>query len=141
KDCQWVNNAVAIQPNGRLRKGQQVELAKGFAEITFDSGAQVLLQGPALLDINSAWSATLKRGTLKASFPPEAMGFSISNSTVEVVDLSTEFTMFADAGGTAADVLVLKGEVEAAPRTPANQQPFVLREKDYRRFAASGVSL
>ena len=81
-----------------------------------DSGAQIVLQGPAALDVNSAWSATLNRGTIKASLPPEAMGFSIQNPTVEVVDLGTEFTMFADAGGASTDVLVLKGEVEAAPR-------------------------
>ena len=61
----------------------------------------------------------------------------IPNSTVEVVDIGTEFTMIADVGGTAADVLVLKGEVEAAPKSTGDQQPFVLREKESRRFAAS----
>jgi hypothetical protein len=81
-----------------LRKGQRVELAKGFAEITFDSGAQVLLQGPASLDVNSAWSAMLHSGKLTASLPPEAAGFSISNQSVKVVDIGTEFTMVADTG-------------------------------------------
>lgn len=89
--------------------------------------------------MNSAWSATLNHGTLKASLPPEAMGFSISNSTVEVVDLGTEFTMFADASGAATELLVLKGEVEAAPTATANQPPIVLRENESRCFAASGV--
>src|SRR5256714_4858880 len=138
KDCRW--SGEPVPPGGRVRKGQQVRLASGFAEITFDSGAQVLLQGPASLDVNSAWSATLNHGALKASLPPEAMGFSISNQTVEVVDLGTEFTMFADSGGAAADVLVLKGEIEAAPRINADGQSIVLREKESRRFAASGVS-
>src|SRR5439155_10403626 len=72
--------------------------------------------------------------------PPEAMGFSIQNPTVEVVDLGTEFTMFTDASGAATDVVVLKGEVEAAPRTPADLQPVVLRERESRRFASSGIS-
>ena len=140
KECHWDGPSSGIAPGGRLRKGQHVALTSGFAEITFDSGAQVLLQGPASLDVNSAWSATLNHGSLKASLPPEAMGFSITNPTVEVVDLGTEFTMFADAGGASTDVLVLKGEVEAAPRHPADQQPIVLREKDARRFASTGVS-
>ncbi len=139
KECEWLDHAV-IPPNGRLHKGQKLNLAKGFAEITFDSGAQILLQGPASLDINSAWNATLNRGTLKASLPPEAMGFAINNPTVEVVDNGTEFTMFTDASGAATEVLVLKGEVEAAPKTPAEQQPIVLREKEARLFANSGVS-
>src|SRR4051812_26590346 len=140
KDYEWAAGATPIAPRGRVHKGQQVELSKGFAEITFDSGAQVLLQGPALLDVNSAWSATLKHGKLTASLPPEAMGFSISNPTVEVVDIGTEFTMVADAGGAATEVLVLKGEVEAAPRNTEDQQPIVLREKEARRFATSGIS-
>ena len=140
KDCQWASKALSVLPGGRLRKGQQLQLAAGFAEITFDSGAQVLLQGPASLDINSAWSAVLNHGALKASLPPEAMGFRISNPTVDVVDLGTEFTMFADSAGSAAEVFVLKGEVEAAPRSTPDQQPIVLRERESRRFASTGMS-
>lgn len=140
KGCQWANSNLAVLPGERLHKGQRLELAKGFAEITFDSGAQIVLQGPASFDVKSAWAATLNHGTLKASIPPEAMGFSISNPTVEVVDLGTEFTMFADAIGAATEVLVLKGEIEAQPNATSDQQPILLREKESRRFATSGVS-
>jgi hypothetical protein len=140
KECQWAGQDFSVQPGERLHKGQRLELARGFAEITFDSGAQIVLQGPASFDVQSAWAATLNHGTLKASIPPEAMGFSISNPKVEVVDMGTEFTMFADAIGAATEVLVLKGEVEAQPSAAANQQPIVLREQEARRFAASGVS-
>lgn len=140
KDCQWADGGASIDSSGRFRQGQRVELLKGFAEITFDSGAQVVLAAPASLDINSAWSATLNRGTLKASLPPEAMGFSIANPTVEVVDLGTEFTMFADASDATTEVLVLKGEVEAAPKTTPDQQPIVLKAKESRLFATTGVS-
>jgi hypothetical protein len=139
KECQWVATSVSAQPGGRLYKGQKLELAKGFAEITFDSGAQVVLQGPASLNVESAWAATLNHGALNASIPPEAMGFSISNPTVEVVDMGTEFTMFADASGAATEVLVLKGEVEAQPE-PAQQQPIVMREREGRCFTRSGIS-
>src|SRR5207249_9825438 len=38
------------------------------------------------------------------------------------------------------EVLVLKGEVEAAPHPSEDSQRIVLREKDARRFATSGVS-
>jgi concanavalin A-like lectin/glucanase superfamily protein len=140
KDCEWVDAASVVQPGGQLHKGQRVELAKGYAEITFDSGALVVLEGPVSLDVNSAWAATLNQGTIKASVPPEAMGFSISNPNVEVVDLGTEFTMNSDANGV-AEVLVLKGEVEAQPSIAGDRQPIVLREKESRRFASSGVSV
>ena len=137
KDSAWRSGALA--PGARLGKNQRLELAAGFAEITFDSGARVTLEGPALLEITSAWDGTLHRGTLKANVPSEAIGFRISNPAVDVVDLGTEFTIIADGKG-AAEVLVLKGEVEAAPRTSADQPTILLRENESRRFASSGVS-
>ncbi len=138
KDTRWTSTHHALKPGEHLRKGQRLELAAGRAEITFDSGARVVLEGPASLDINSAWDSTLLRGTLTASVPPEAIGFRIANAAVEVVDLGTEFTMVADANGS-TEVLVLKGEVEAAPRTDGNDKTILLRENDSRRFARSGV--
>lgn len=137
REAQWTG--VAPQPGDRLHRSQRLELAAGLVEITFDSGARVVLEGPASLDINSAWDGTLRRGTLKASVPLEAIGFRIANSAVEVVDLGTEFTMIADGRG-AAEVLVLKGAVEAAPRADPEAEPILLRENESRRFASSGVS-
>lgn len=136
KDARWTT--PALRPGERLEKNQRLELSAGLAEITFDSGARVTLEGPASIAIASAWDSTLHRGTLKASVPPEAIGFRISHSAVEVVDLGTEFTMIAD-GRDVAEVLVLKGEVEAVPRA-GRPEPVLLRERESRRFAASGVS-
>jgi len=138
RQCEWEVGASPAPGDG-LRRGQLLKLAKGFAEITFDSGAQVVLEGPAALEISSAWDTTLRRGVLKASVPPEAIGFSINNEAVEVVDLGTEFTMIAYAGG-AADVLVHKGEVEATPRSGPALDSLLLRENEARRFEQSGVS-
>jgi hypothetical protein len=89
--------------------------------------------------LNSAWHATLRKGTLKASVPKEAIGFRVINASVEVVDLGTEFTMMADGHG-AADVLVLKGMVEASSRDEAGQRTIVLYEKQSGHFAPSGFS-
>jgi len=139
KDCLWRDPAFSAEPGKQIRKGQQLDIASGFAEVTFDCGAKIVLEGPASLHVDSAWKATLDRGTLKASLPPEAMGFKITSSTVDVVDNGTEFTMFSDAAGAATEVLVLKGEVSAWPRLPADQA-VVLRQKDSRRFATSGMT-
>jgi hypothetical protein len=81
----------------------------------------------------------LRRGALKASVPLEAIGFRVSSPAVEVVDLGTEFTMIADSRG-AAEVLVLKGEVEAAPRGAAEADTILLRQNEARRFEAGSVS-
>jgi hypothetical protein len=139
KDCRWAG--PALQPGEELHRGQQLKLQSGFAEITFDCGAQVMLEGPATLDLASAWEAALQRGTLKASVPAEAVGFRVSNASVNVVDLGTEFSMVSDEGG-ATEVFVLKGAVETTARdaTGNEQRPEVLREKQARRFAHAGGS-
>jgi hypothetical protein len=122
-----------------VNPGDKLDLAAGYAEITFDSGAQIVLEGPAVCEVNSAWDVTLRRGTLKANVPHEAVGFRVSNPAVKVMDLGTEFTMIADGAG-AADVLVLKGEVEADPGASDDQETIFLRARQSKRFASSGVS-
>ncbi len=136
KDCQWVG--VALQNGDEFTSGQRLELKAGFAEITFDSGAQLVLEGPATLDLRSAWEAELQRGTVKANVPTEAIGFRLANAEVEVVDLGTEFSMTADGGG-ATEVFVLKGAIEVQPRNGAKTKT-VMREKQARRFAKLGGS-
>ncbi len=135
KNCVW-RGATKFQPGDPVRRGQQVDLAEGIAEITFDSGAQVKLEGPAVLDVVSAWEATLQSGGLKATVPPQAIGFRVHHQSVEVVDLGTEFSMVAEAGG-AAEVHVLKGAVEVSPVNEEENAPSVLRENETRRFGKS----
>ncbi|MDR3405617.1 MAG: FecR domain-containing protein [Chthoniobacter sp.] len=139
KDCRWSGSPV--ETGEELHRGQQLKLESGFAEITFDCGAQITLEGPAALDLESAWEAVLQRGTLKASVPTEAVGFRVSNPSVNVVDLGTEFSMVADEGG-ATEVFVLKGAVETTARDASGneERPVVLREKQARRFARAGGS-
>jgi ferric-dicitrate binding protein FerR (iron transport regulator) len=137
KDCHW--SGTALKPGDDLHSGQRLKLDAGFAEITFDSGAQVTLEGPAVLDLHSAWEAVLQRGTLKANVPTEAVGFRVTNPSVNVVDLGTEFSMVADEAGS-TEVFVLKGAVETTALDAAGHEarPVVLREKQARRFARAG---
>ncbi len=138
KDCKWIGAAPA--PGDDFARGRHLEIESGFAEVTFDSGAQITLTGPATLDVRSAWEAELQRGTLRANVPPEAVGFRVINAAVEVVDLGTEFSMTAEEGG-AAEVFVLKGAVEVQSHGENGEQPrSVLHEKQARRFAKAGVS-
>ena len=137
KDCQWEGGTFA---NGdEVAAGQELELKAGLAELTFDSGAQLVMQAPARLSVRSAWEAELKRGTVKANVPQEAIGFRVVNAAVEVVDLGTEFGVTAHEDG-AAEVFVLKGAVEVHSRDAAGQRQgkSVLREKQAKRFAKAG---
>ena len=134
KDCEWSGKNVS--PGSTLTAGQKLELTKGTAEITFDSGAQVTLDGPTCLVVSSAWDASLESGSLKASVPTEAAGFRVNNPSVEVVDQGAEFSIIADASS--AEVLVLKGTVEAAPHNAV--QSVMLRSQESRRFDVQGIT-
>jgi len=138
-DCRWAGSETALEPGDQLRGGQQVELAKGIAEITFDSGAQITLEGPAALSIDSAWEATLKRGKMTVEVPHEAIGFRATSATVDVVDLGTEYCMLVDKDGE-TDVGVLQGSVQATPRgAPGRDEtPLILRQRRARRFSHTG---
>jgi hypothetical protein len=139
KNPAWEDDAEGLSGGDFLRRGQRLKLASGIVELTFDSGAVVTLQGPALFDVNSAWDSTLRRGALKAHVPSQALGFRIANPAVEVVDLGTEFSMVADSEGF-ADVFVLDGEVEAMPRGNEDSEAIRMHANESRRFALSGSS-
>lgn len=132
KDCVW-SGTDKPAPGAPVHRSQHLELAGGIAEITFDCGAKIMLEGPAALDAESAWQATLLRGALKAVVPPQAIGFRVHHASVEVVDLGTEFSMVADAAGE-ADVRVLKGSIEVAPTNGEDAAPTVMKESESRRF-------
>lgn len=139
KGVTWAEGSSPLAVGTFLRRDSCLNLSQGFAEITFDSGAVVLLEGPAELDLNSAWNSTLRRGALTANVPPQAVGFRVSNPVVDVVDMGTEFSMIAEEQG-AAEVFVLTGEVEAVPAGQDEQDSLLLRANESRRFASSGVS-
>jgi ferric-dicitrate binding protein FerR (iron transport regulator) len=137
--CRWEGSSIAL--GDELHSGQQLDLVAGAAEITFDCGAQIVVEAPASVEVTSAWNAVLRRGTLKAVVPAQAVGFRVANPAVEVVDLGTEFSMVADEqGGT--EVFVLKGAVETTSQvgSQVDRKRLVLRERQARRFARSGVS-
>jgi ferric-dicitrate binding protein FerR (iron transport regulator) len=137
KDCAWQGKALGL--GDEVRPGQRLRIASGFLEVSFDSGAQLTVEGPAELEATDAWQAALRSGSLRANVPAESAGFRVTHPSVEVVDLGTEFTMAVDERGE-AEVFVLKGEVEAHPRGAAHPAAMLLRERESRHFARAGVS-
>ncbi len=95
-----------------IRAGRTVELLGGLAELQFASGATVLLQGPARLEVLSARAAKLRAGRLAARVPPGAEGFEILAPSGRVIDLGTEFGLAVAEDGT-AEVHVFDGKVQA----------------------------
>jgi ferric-dicitrate binding protein FerR (iron transport regulator) len=97
--------AGAPLPPGRLR------LRSGLAHIEFYSGATVILEGPADLELISATAAFCARGKLRATVPPQAQGFTITTPKLDLVDRGTEFGLQVGAGDQ-TEVHVFRGKVE-----------------------------
>lgn len=115
QDCQW--DDAGQRPGRDMGAGKELHLARGLAEIEFDGGARVILQGPAGLRLETGRSARLLKGTLTARVPPGAEGFTVLTPHNKVVDLGTEFGLSVDDAG-AATVRVFTGRVVAYPLVP-----------------------
>lgn len=109
QNCTWAGG----EPPTDLRPGKVVAIDRGLAEFRFQSGARVVLEGPARLELLSGNSARLHRGKLAARVDGQ-VGFVVLSPQGKVTDLGTEFGVaVSDAGAT--DVHVFAGSVEVVP--------------------------
>ncbi|MBI1246665.1 hypothetical protein GC197_02330 [bacterium] len=92
-------------PPGKLK------LLSGGLQIDFFSGATMLIEDAAEVDLVSAWEAHCVDGKVTMHVPPPAIGFRLLVPGMEVVDLGTEFGV--DVQGDASALHVFDGEVEA----------------------------
>jgi hypothetical protein len=111
QNCKW---ADGVEPAGNMLPGRTLTIERGLAEIRFQCGARVVVEGPARLELLSAKSARLLHGKLTAKVPEAAAGFHVLSPQAKVIDLGTEFGMAVSDNG-ATDVYVFEGKVEAQP--------------------------
>jgi hypothetical protein len=124
-DRQWqLGDAVSAGP---------LHLAAGSAQLSFVSGAKVVLTAPAEAEVLSPSRLFLRSGSITPFVPAEARGFTVICPSGEVVDLGTEFSMKVGPDGK-ADVYVIDGEVDVA----AGHGPAIER---LRLTQGSGTSL
>ncbi len=82
----------AVEPD-KIIHNSEYHLISGLAEIEFNDGAKVILEGPLEIKLESANGAFLKQGKLVAYIPSQAKGFTLRAPNVEYVDLGTEFAV------------------------------------------------
>lgn len=110
-DAVWsgdLNVAVGMAvPQGPIR------LVSGAAQVAFESGALVTLNGPAEIEVLGSNRLFLRSGRIVPFVPPAATGFTVVSPTGEVIDLGTEFSVNVDPSGR-TDVYVLEGHVDVS---------------------------
>lgn len=103
---------------------QWLRLKSGAVQIDFNSGAQMVLEGPASLELVSAEEARLEFGKLSAHVPEPAHGFKVYTTDVTVTDLGTAFGL-ERVPAQPVKVEVFEGKVEVA--TDSTNAPEIVK--------------
>ena len=107
----WAKSSDGNLSSRSLFTGDQLVLRSGLAEVTYATGARVLIQGPATYDILGRNSGHLHAGQLGARVESEqAKGFIVQTPTVVVEDLGTEFLVRV-RGDLTTELHVVEGKV------------------------------
>ena len=109
--AKWAQRSWRPLGLDHLTTGRRLELSEGLAEVTFNSGARVALEGPAVFTVLGENSAELASGRLSAEVPESAIGFVVETPNGPIVDFGTEFGVEIGDSNESA-VHVFKGEVE-----------------------------
>ena len=154
-DCRW-KNTKAEPLSDQVVLGERFVLVSGLLEITYASGAKVLLQGPMTYEAESnggylsVGRLTGKLEKQVASEKPQAASnpqssipnpFVINTPTIVVTDLGTEFDVDVQPSG-GVDVCVTRGSVETSRVARLGAAPIKERfvAGDAIRFASAAAS-
>jgi len=116
--CRWAEGQRPLLNKSGLLAGEEIHLQSGLLQITFGSGASVILEGPAMLVVDARGAGSLQHGKLVATVPRQAIGFTITTPSARIVDLGTKFGVAVD-GNRETKVFVLKGSVAVSSPAPS----------------------
>ena len=112
RDCRWSSPGVDTGFGASLLAGQELDLDQGLAEITFENGSRLVLEGPSRFLVPDADRAKLIAGRLSAAVPETAVGFCIETNRVAVSTAGTQFGLVANGDGT-NELHVFDGPLQA----------------------------
>lgn len=115
------DNRPAPDPGTPLTTGGRVRLTSGAVEIKFDSGAVAVVTAPAQFRITDRNAMALESGSLAASVPPPAVGFSVIAPGLTVIDQGTNFGVRTRENDAATEAAVFEGKVDALATNAARE--------------------
>lgn len=110
-DAEWGDCTLPTAIGSDLRSGR-LTIERGLTTIRFASGAELTLESPAELEIQSPLRCRLLAGTAVVEVPESAHGFTLSTPTAVAIDHGTAFAVTVDRSSQASSIEVLDGEVE-----------------------------
>lgn len=137
-DCVWQDAADIWRAGSRLLPGD-MHLRRGLARIRFDSGPDLVLEGPAEVRLESSSAATVLRGKVVFRADDVAAPFILRTPASNLLDLGTEYAVAVSAAG--EEVHVFDGEVQRTPRTvSASAEPEHLTAGQARYYEGTPAS-
>jgi hypothetical protein len=152
-DCQWAAESMGAFNGAHVPRGRKYALISGLMEVTYNTGAKVILQGPVTYEVESAVSGFLSVGKLTAKVDKDKRSaivnqkseirnrkletsnpqspipnplFVVRTPTATVTDLGTEFGVEVDKQGQTSSH-VFRGSVELRTVADNKESPTVAR--------------
>jgi hypothetical protein len=114
----WSEGASSHQLLSRVNVGERVRFDRGTMELTFDTGAQVTVFGPAEFRVASPMSMNCSLGRVTTLVGESGKGFTINTPKARIVDLGTQFGVDVSAQGD-TKVVVFQGSVDLMQNSAA----------------------
>jgi hypothetical protein len=119
-DAMWSKGATRFNHGDLLLQGSRIALDAGMAKVTFDCGAEIVLEGPCEFVAYKPMVGYLKFGKITADVPRRAFAFAILSPKIDFVDLGTSFGLSVGAQGD-TELHVFRGEVLCSRADSAEQ--------------------
>ena len=109
-DILWQNPNESVALQSHVSVGHSLQLSRGEMHLTYATGVELQLSGPADFVIGPT-GGRLLRGGVRAVVPEKGRGFTIETPNGRVIDLGTEFGVAVDDFGV-SEVNVFQGMVD-----------------------------
>lgn len=138
-DVQFADNQQEFGIGYRLvNHTRPIWLKRGIVKIRFDYGAEVIVEGPAEIELESAEKMKMSYGRVFANVPEQAAGFMVHTPYSKVIDLGTAFGVKVDVDGV-TDVHMFKGKASLIPGASGQSaQGQTLTRDQARRINVTG---
>ena len=136
EDAAW-ESELPTSPGSELVPGT-LRLKSGIATIEFRSGAELIIESPACIELVSEMRAKLISGAALIEAPERAKGFTLETPDGYAVDFGTRFSVVVDEKRGATDFELLEGEIEVQNLATGESRRLT---KPGRIAAASGEAL
>lgn len=101
--ARWSPGPTEMSMGMRLKNNKKpLVLQRGWAQLDFDNGVRVILEGPTELRIHDTNRVVMPQGRLCARVSEQGRGFRVATREATLIDLGTEFGLRAEKDGSLA---------------------------------------